>query len=1383
MSNDNNFSVTKSNENWSITEKIHDWVRNAEWQEGYNDVAINDGAEYKSRVTTTETKTVLIDGQQVEIEQEVINLNNAYANSNLWAFIYESNEDIGKVVYEKIANIVPNLRDVDTCNVHALYSLAIELGVENPKKYEYNFPVEIQRLVNIFSISKSRLLQGDTINSDDIKALIASISNTNDPYVIFDDNGDIDVDNDGVRHYGFDANSSLWSKEEIDSFFVKGETNPADPSVIEQVTNVVKTGDIDEYLTSLEELLRCVITEFLLTDNGTILNEMSDYDAPDDSDNITDLKEELNVPASFKANLELDLIQEGITDIDSYTYPEKVVLNATIEERSEEQTGLGDKTTRYKYERGRKVRAYINMIEMLNNEKDGVFDNCGYVTDMNDTNFLDLPMDTVEIDGVDTLVLNSAQETFVNSTTAVLRNIILQVMYQREDIKLLTKKYAINGTDNIVKIIIREHLARHFVKPEVWNYNTNGLAGTYLDVDNVKIDSLLGNINIIEYFDNTNYMNIETESDSDTTTVNPRYWESGIFDSTVGNYTRSEVTEFYANIDTDQVLDFNFETILPEVYDMGADKATINHTFNDADGITIEDTGKFGTYGYWKDADTNTHITVHEDVEPMYKLTANINTILWLQSPLLANWTTEDLLTAWANNPNLELWQTDITVHESFATNPESVEWYTLEYPINLWKPNSVTNIWRQSPLVAYMDMVTFRDRWVQTYEEFGASNAIIEGWRKVELLDDPTLGWRNLPEVARYLAVVPAPTQIEWETASDPLVVGSPPFLSYLVHAPFTEEVIGNSFDPAVDWKDNPNVTDFFLEEPFTSELINDYILHTELPLDTSDVNTSKKVILHSFGALEDPDGLSRLSVYTGDELKPMFNHYLGVDGERVVTNNGNTIHPSTAFTPFLQNFTEVVADGIYELIHVPLLRKLRSEQAEIDILHERINEFGATINQWRSDFDKLHGYITQYEESNNHDSSNVINKNVDIDGPWNWKALQWYLESPADFTTTLIDNTNEYYSFLGLATSERTVIANNLTLHYNEIKSLQGQIVYQYATDKYYNHYMLFKTEDVLDTRGRLWVRTDDHPLPLPVLAYTGASIGTDYYDKQYLSQLDNTTDRIVNAESTLNDCCDFDIYNGDQFVVLGGSDKFNNDDVVYVNNEPYTIDGDVYSPVTGTVTRTHTSTDGFVMVFNLKFEDVGGYCKLIGYKDNELAFEGWDIQPSEKFVGFYTHNKNTTLITIEASEYVDDDTYLSFDGSTHNGIVKFSTYLADGTIIVNQIQFTSLYGEYKFDKDNINYHNQWRLANSSDAISIVFESEIIGADGEFCNYLTETEGGYYDPTKNTNAIVGANTFTTIDLIKNTYSGYGESKNEPVVAQHFYQYSKVGFIGINAD
>lgn len=78
--------------------------------------------------------------------------------------ILSTPETLGKVIYEKISNFNLNNIDIDTCNVRNLYSFAQKIDYKM-KDYNISFPGGVKRIVDLFSIKKSRLF-GSRNNSD-----------------------------------------------------------------------------------------------------------------------------------------------------------------------------------------------------------------------------------------------------------------------------------------------------------------------------------------------------------------------------------------------------------------------------------------------------------------------------------------------------------------------------------------------------------------------------------------------------------------------------------------------------------------------------------------------------------------------------------------------------------------------------------------------------------------------------------------------------------------------------------------------------------------------------------------------------------------------------------------------------------------------------------------------------------------------------------------------------------------------------------------------------------------------------------------------------------------------------------------------------------------
>lgn len=68
----------------------------------------------------------------------------------------ENVDDIGTAVYEKIANFLANHNDIDTCEIDSLYKLAdmLDIAIDD---YRLSFPFQIEQIINLITISHSKL--------------------------------------------------------------------------------------------------------------------------------------------------------------------------------------------------------------------------------------------------------------------------------------------------------------------------------------------------------------------------------------------------------------------------------------------------------------------------------------------------------------------------------------------------------------------------------------------------------------------------------------------------------------------------------------------------------------------------------------------------------------------------------------------------------------------------------------------------------------------------------------------------------------------------------------------------------------------------------------------------------------------------------------------------------------------------------------------------------------------------------------------------------------------------------------------------------------------------------------------------------------------------
>lgn len=91
------------------------------------------------------------------------------AQTNLFDYFFSyvggdeksSPNELGKRIYEKTANFVSNISDVDRANITELYGLFDEIGYKTTN-YSIKFPSNLQRMLDLLSISYNKLIGTDT---------------------------------------------------------------------------------------------------------------------------------------------------------------------------------------------------------------------------------------------------------------------------------------------------------------------------------------------------------------------------------------------------------------------------------------------------------------------------------------------------------------------------------------------------------------------------------------------------------------------------------------------------------------------------------------------------------------------------------------------------------------------------------------------------------------------------------------------------------------------------------------------------------------------------------------------------------------------------------------------------------------------------------------------------------------------------------------------------------------------------------------------------------------------------------------------------------------------------------------------------------------------
>lgn len=129
------------------------------YPEGYYDIfKVNENFDMASNMKSVAFQTCL---------QESKNLFNNFLGS-IFGNEPLQHDDLGVVSYEKIANFISNKSDIDTCNVDDLYDISDSLDL-NTDDFRLNFPVEMKKIMDLFSINQSKLFGGELYDYQNFK--------------------------------------------------------------------------------------------------------------------------------------------------------------------------------------------------------------------------------------------------------------------------------------------------------------------------------------------------------------------------------------------------------------------------------------------------------------------------------------------------------------------------------------------------------------------------------------------------------------------------------------------------------------------------------------------------------------------------------------------------------------------------------------------------------------------------------------------------------------------------------------------------------------------------------------------------------------------------------------------------------------------------------------------------------------------------------------------------------------------------------------------------------------------------------------------------------------------------------------------------------------
>lgn len=455
--------------------------------------------------------------------------------------------------------------NVDKCKVKNLQSMLAMYGQQYTLIDNINlYPLEVQDLIDLFSINKKYLLQNDFINDDFKNDLISgNLSVILNPG-ISSYNDDISVDTTQFDSRVFGEYIKGTYKTLITEFLDLdyNSTNPI------KIRKTLTKDDLNGYRMIVEDSNQIVESE------------------------IEQFKRTNNVSPSFNEKEIVDNIDNGTDFLDRYSGVELKVLEMEIAARAahlnvasfRDTTGLDntqnesvEQKTRYSYYRKAKVLEYYKFITNLFSNKDSEMSSIMKYD--YDKSFFEVAYTTTdEVLSADEGGGYAINETVVDNAAETLKNITLYVQTLRERLKLQTRKNYMRGTSNLLVYLINQYMV-DYAKTQTHLFNQLSSSETLSGLHNTLMTHDANNVNVVEYYDQTEYFNIKTNTDRKSVNslrTNERYWERP--KQTTKQFTEDEIENFYMTemgLGTDSTIS-DFNNFLDAVFNLGANTSYVN---------------------------------------------------------------------------------------------------------------------------------------------------------------------------------------------------------------------------------------------------------------------------------------------------------------------------------------------------------------------------------------------------------------------------------------------------------------------------------------------------------------------------------------------------------------------------------------------------------------------------------------------------------------------------------------------------------------------------------------------------------------------------------------------------------------------------------------
>lgn len=535
-------------------------------------------------------------------------------DSYIWRALSAVADETGRVLYDNIKNYIDYVTNVDLCKVQSLRSMAKMFGIEYGIFERLDLlPLEILELINIFSIDKKYLLYGDKILPEYRQLL----QNEN---VIVNDEGD-------SGGYSPDQPSAVISDQVLDYDDIHGGRYYE--FVRESFKHVLSADFLSMPYEKGGEPIYRIKGEYGIYDD--IKARRDKYTQPYRQDSTEDVRRRYKmlhgVPLAFDESAALDRIEAGLESDDAYTGAEAELIRMEREQRRSAPPSCKDKKiSRYAYYKKQRVLEYANFVAnkyfsdkvtvaLSEYKVDPKYFQVIFRDWTSSGEFQPLSSDenspgatygkavgVISMDQSENYQLNPDMIDYV---AQALTDTAFYISRIREKIKLQTRKNYMKGTYDLILYVVNEFLVDYarlnpmFRSDEKLSGYSVGqlLKPLWKELSSHDVN----NLTAIEYFDETEYYNIKSESDSgehkfrySPATVNSRFWRDPGGESLMEqdgidrDFDLKSITSFYMDtlgIRDNYISDENsLCAFLDAVYSLGAMDSFIHTVSADPDG-------------------------------------------------------------------------------------------------------------------------------------------------------------------------------------------------------------------------------------------------------------------------------------------------------------------------------------------------------------------------------------------------------------------------------------------------------------------------------------------------------------------------------------------------------------------------------------------------------------------------------------------------------------------------------------------------------------------------------------------------------------------------------------------------------------------------------